>query len=155
MLPLERVQQRLAAERAVIRVADRERDRAALAQLAPLVAQALADVVLAGVALEAEQPAELAVLLKRGGERLDVGLVQRAQDRLLADQALGPADRAADRRQPDRSPTRVSSRPRAADSITISSPGWSQTRGLRTLPTPAGVPVDTRSPGSSVISFDR
>ena len=50
---------------------------------------------------------------------------------------------------------RVSSRPRVGDSMTISSPSASQTRGSRTLPTPSGVPVETMSPGSSVISRER
>ena len=44
------------------------------------------------------------------------------------------------------------SSPRVGEVITISSPGLSQTRGSRTLPTPDGVPVETMSPGSSVIS---
>src|SRR5207244_6296211 len=50
---------------------------------------------------------------------------------------------------------RVSSRPSVGDSTTTSSPGFSQTCGWRTLPTPAGVPVETMSPGSSVISLER
>ena len=37
---------------------------------------------------------------------------------------------------------------------TISSPSASQTRGLRPMPTPSGVPVETMSPGSSVISCE-
>ena len=41
------------------------------------------------------------------------------------------------------------------EETTTSSPSSSQTRGWRTLPTPAGVPVETMSPGSSVISFER
>ena len=36
----------------------------------------------------------------------------------------------------------------------ISSPGCSQTGGLRNAPTPAGVPVMIRSPGSSVIACE-
>src|SRR6185437_11381434 len=53
------------------------------------------------------------------------------------------------------SASEVRSVPSVGESITISSPGPSQTRGCFTLPTPAGVPVETMSPGSSVISFDR
>ena len=50
---------------------------------------------------------------------------------------------------------RVSSRPSVGEEITSSSPAASQTRGSRTLPTPSGVPVETMSPGSSVISPER
>ena len=45
----------------------------------------------------------------------------------------------------------VRSSPRLGEEITISSPGLSQTRGWRMLPTPEGVPVETMSPGSRVI----
>ena len=42
--------------------------------------------------------------------------------------------------------------PTPSISIVISSPGCSQTGGFRNAPTPAGVPVMIRSPGSSVIA---
>ncbi len=47
---------------------------------------------------------------------------------------------------------RVFSRPRVGELIASSSPGASHTLGSRVDPTPAGVPVETMSPGSSVIS---
>src|SRR5205807_5452736 len=43
--------------------------------------------------------------------------------------------------------------PRPSISIVISSPGCSQTFGSRNAPTPAGVPVMIRSPGTSVIAW--
>src|SRR5205085_149503 len=45
-------------------------------------------------------------------------------------------------------------RPRPSISIAISSPGCSHTGGSRNAPTPAGVPVMIRSPGSSVIACE-
>lgn len=51
--------------------------------------------------------------------------------------------------------SRVSSTPSWGELITTSSPGFSQTFGSRLLPTPAGVPVEIRSPGWSVISCER
>jgi hypothetical protein len=98
------VQQHLAAELACVRLGDRERDRAALAQLAALVPQALAHVLLAGVLVEAEEQPELVVGLERGRKRLDVIVAQRPQNGAVAGQPLGPADGAASRRQPLRSP---------------------------------------------------
>ena len=44
--------------------------------------------------------------------------------------------------------------PTPSISIVISSPGFSQTGGSRNAPTPAGVPVMIRSPGSSVIACE-
>ena len=44
--------------------------------------------------------------------------------------------------------------PTPSISIVISSPGFSQTGGSRNAPTPAGVPVMMRSPGSSVIASE-
>ena len=50
---------------------------------------------------------------------------------------------------------RVSSSPRVGELTTTRSPSPSQTRGSRAPPTPAGVPVATMSPGSSVIRVER
>jgi hypothetical protein len=49
----------------------------------------------------------------------------------------------------------VTSVPSWGESMTTSSPAFNHTFGSRRLPTPAGVPVATMSPASSVISFER
>jgi hypothetical protein len=64
VLPLERVQQDLPEERVVLGIGDRKGDRAAVAKLALLRAQPLADVVLGRVVLEPEQPAELRIVVE-------------------------------------------------------------------------------------------
>ena len=45
--------------------------------------------------------------------------------------------------------------PRPSISTSTMSPGWSQTGGFRAIPTPGGVPVKIRSPGSRVKIRDR
>ena len=45
--------------------------------------------------------------------------------------------------------------PRQSISTSTTSPGLSQTGGLRAMPTPGGVPVKIRSPGSSVMTCER
>ncbi len=49
----------------------------------------------------------------------------------------------------------VRSSPSCGELTTSSSPGCNQMRGSRVEPTPAGVPVETMSPGTSVISVER
>jgi hypothetical protein len=84
VLPLERVQQNLAAELIVAAVRDRERDGAPGAQLRPLRPQPLAHVLLGRVVLEAQQPAELGVGSERLHERVDVRGAQRPQHAAVA-----------------------------------------------------------------------
>ena len=81
---------------------------------------------------------------------LQVGLLGGRPDRSRAGRQR-PGDGSRDVPQP----RRVASSPSCGELIRTSSPGWSQTRGSRVLPTPDGVPVEIRSPGSSVISAER
>ena len=63
-------------------------------------------------------------------------------------QALTPA-------RPHRRTTGLRSVPSPSISTSTTSPGWSQTGGLRAIPTPGGVPVKIRSPGWNVKTRER
>ena len=97
----------------------------------------------------------------------DRGARRRGDDRgpahrdalVLLLRRLVPAVRARRRASPrserrSRDPSSPAARA-GGELTTTSSPGFSQTLGSRAPPTPAGVPVETMSPGSSVIRLER
>ena len=89
------------------------------------------------------------------GLRFDTSGPGRARPALAQERPLQPRLHGAPPRRASSGVSGVSSRPSVGEETTTSSPSCSQTRGSRTLPTPEGVPVETMSPGSSVIRRER
>ena len=106
------------------------------------------DVLVLGIAMRlVEQAAGLLPRrLGQGPQRREDGVELALLDRLLHGQAV--------RHRSSYSAARTGfvKAPTPSISIVTSSPGRSQTCGSRNAPTPAGVPVAMRSPGSSVIA---